>query len=76
MDYFYWWKGFAEKLKLAWSQKVFHFGSNLQQRCQITILKNIYIKKKMLKVVIWHLFLEIWATVKKLSEIKLSLVNS
>ena len=50
------------------SKKVFHFRSNLQKlgaKSNPWALFNIHLKRRyLLRVVIWHPFLEIWAKVK------------
>jgi hypothetical protein len=58
----------ATQLKATISQKVFHFGSNLQKRCQIKTLSTLHLKKK-----IYDFFWDS-SQIKKNSEIKLSLV--
>ena len=44
-------------IKVAKSQKQFHFDSNLQKRCQIIPLSTYHLpKEKMLRTVICHCF--------------------
>ena len=76
MDYFYWWRALLKSWSWLNLGESFTLAQTSKKRCQIKTLKNIYLhKKKMLQVVIWQLFFKIWATAKKLSEIKLSLPN-
>ena len=53
-----------------------HFcGSHLQKKVPNHYPEHYPPKGKMPRIVIWHLFLEIWAKVEKLSEIKLPLAE-
>ena len=57
-------------LKVAYSQKVFHFDSNLQKKVPNHYSEHYPHKEKGLRRVIWHSFvLEIWAKVKKILRI-------
>ena len=57
-------------LKVASSHKVFHFGSNLQKWGPNHDPEHVFFKLIVLRIIIWHPFLKIWAKFKKLSEIK------
>ena len=51
-------------LKVAQSQNVFHVDPNLQRGVPNHDPEQYPPKKKMIRVIIWHPFLEIWAKVK------------
>ena len=51
-------------LKVAQSQNVFHVGPNLQKGVPNHDPEQYPPTKKMIRVIIWHPFLEIWAKVK------------
>ena len=53
-----------QALKVALSQNVFHFGTNLKIRYQITILSTIHLKRRCLGLSFGTFFLDILAKVK------------
>ena len=61
-------------LKVAKSQNVFHFVSNLPKKVSNHSPEHYPPKEKILRGVIWYLFWKIWAKVKNNSEIKPPLV--
>ena len=49
----------TNELKVAESQKVFYFGSNLPKNVPNHYPEHLFFKRIVLRKVIWHLFLEI-----------------
>ena len=57
-------------LKVTKTQKVFHFGSNLQKKGAKSQSWGLFLKRRYSwQSVIWHLYVEIGAKVKKTTEI-------